>query len=103
MSTKQKKLPKEDDVAPIGHNKAGGVAADQLKSILERIENLMEEKAGLAADIRDVFAEAKGNGFDVKTLRRIIKLRAMESSERAEQAALLETYGKALGEEFSFL
>ncbi|WP_084627943.1 DUF2312 domain-containing protein, partial [Elstera litoralis] len=53
----------------------GGVAADQLRSYIERIERLEEEKAGIAADIKDVFAEAKGNGFDVKTMRQIIRLR----------------------------
>lgn len=104
MTTKSKKLPKEEDVpAAAGHNRKGGIAADQLKSIIERVETLMEEKAGIAADIRDVFAEAKGNGFDVKTIRRIIKIRTMETSDRDEQAALLDIYGNALGEEFSFL
>lgn len=77
--------------------KVGGVAADQLKSIIERVERLEEEKAGLAADVRDVFAEAKGNGFDVKILRQIIKLRKLETSERDEQEHLLDLYKAALG------
>ena len=78
-------------------SKVGGIAGDQLKSIVERIERLEEEKAGLASDIRDVFAEAKGNGFDVKVLRQIIRLRKVDNAERDEQEALLDLYMKALG------
>lgn len=83
----------------VGHNrtKVGGVAADQLRSIVERIEKLEEEKAAIGADIRDVFAEAKGNGYDVKAIRQILKLRKMESHERNEQEAVLDTYLRALG------
>lgn len=77
--------------------KTGGIAADQLRSIVERIERLEEEKSGIAADIRDVFAEAKGNGFDVKALRQIVKLRKIEESERDEQEHILDTYRRALG------
>ncbi|MBX9844880.1 MAG: DUF2312 domain-containing protein [Xanthobacteraceae bacterium] len=73
------------------------VAADQLKSIIERIERLMEEQAGLAADIKDVFAEAKANGFDVKVLRKIISLRRKDHDERQEEEAILELYLQALG------
>src|SRR5436189_4326532 len=85
--------------SPIGHNKTrvGGVAVDQLKSVISRIEKLEEEKAGLAADIRDVFAEAKGNGFDVKAIRTIIKLRKMDAQEAEEQETVLDTYRRALG------
>lgn len=75
----------------------GGIAADQLSSIVERIERLEEEKAGLASDIKDVFAKAKGNGYDVKTLRKIIALRKMDASERAEADHMLATYCRALG------
>jgi uncharacterized protein (UPF0335 family) len=75
----------------------GGVAVDQLRSVIERIERLEEEKAALAADIREIFAEAKGNGFDSKALRQIIKLRKMEANERYEQEAILDTYLRALG------
>ena len=71
--------------------------AGQLKSIIERIERLEEEKKALADDIRDVFAEAKGTGFDTKVLRRIVSLRKQDLSERQEQDALLETYMAALG------
>ena len=77
--------------------KVGGVAVDQLKSIIGRVEKLEEEKAGISADIRDVFAEAKGNGFDVKAIRSIIKIRKMDASEREEQETILDTYLNALG------
>ena len=75
----------------------GGVAGDQLRSYIERIERLKEEKAALAADVREVFAEAKGNGFDVKIMRQVLKLRKMDSNDRAEQEALLDLYMSALG------
>jgi uncharacterized protein (UPF0335 family) len=77
--------------------RVGGVAVDQLKSIIGRVEKLEEEKSGISADIRDVFAEAKGNGFDVKAIRQIIKLRKMDASEREEQETMLDTYMRALG------
>lgn len=73
------------------------IAADQLKAFIERIERLEEEKAALAADIRDVYAEAKGNGFDVKIMRRIVSLRRQNHAERQEQEAILELYLQALG------
>ncbi len=71
--------------------------AGQLKSIIERIENLEEEKRQIGADIKDVYGEAKANGFDVKILRKIISLRRKEAAERQEEEALLETYLHALG------
>jgi len=71
--------------------------AGQLKSIIERIERLEEEKKALADDIRDVYAEAKGTGFDTKVLRKIISIRRQDVSERQEQDALLEVYLAALG------
>ncbi len=77
--------------------KAGGVAVDQLKSIIARVEKLEEEKGGISADIRDVFAEAKGNGFDVKAIRTILKMRKMDASEREEQETILDVYLNALG------
>lgn len=76
---------------------SSSVAADQLKSIIERIERLEEEKAGLASDISDVYAEAKGTGFDVKALRKIISLRKKDHAERQEEEAILELYMQALG------
>jgi uncharacterized protein (UPF0335 family) len=72
-------------------------AKDQLKAIVERIERLEEEKKAIADDIRDVYAEAKGNGFDVKTLRTVVRLRKQDKNDRAEQEAILETYLHALG------
>jgi uncharacterized protein (UPF0335 family) len=72
-------------------------ARDQLKAIIERVERLEEEKKALSDDIRDVFAEAKGNGFDVKALRAVIRLRRLDADERREQDAILETYLHALG------
>lgn len=79
--------------------KAGGIATEQLRRIVSRIEKLEEEKAGLAADIRDVFAEAKGNGFDVKALRSVIRLRKKSADEREEEWSILDTYLHALGME----
>ena len=74
-----------------------GITAEQLRSYIERIERLEEEKAGIASDIKDIFAEAKGNGFDVKTMRQILKIRKMDASDRDEQEALLDLYMHALG------
>jgi uncharacterized protein (UPF0335 family) len=74
-----------------------GVARDQLKSIVERIEKLEEEKAAIAGDIKEVYAEAKANGFDAKTLRQVVRLRKQDSTERQEQEALLDLYLHALG------
>ncbi|PCJ68228.1 MAG: DUF2312 domain-containing protein [Rhodobiaceae bacterium] len=73
------------------------VAQGQLRSFIERIERLEEEKAALAADIKEVYDEAKGNGFDTKILRQIVKLRAMDTAERQEAEAILELYLHALG------
>ena len=72
-------------------------AKDHLKAFVERVERLEEEKKALADDIRDVYAEAKGNGFDVKALRTVIRLRKLDVNERKEQEAVLETYLHALG------
>lgn len=73
------------------------VAADQLRLFIERVERLEEEKKGIADDIRDVYAEAKSNGYDTKTIREIVKLRRMEPHARREREALLDTYKAALG------
>ena len=72
-------------------------AKDQLKAFIERVERLAEEKKALSDDIRDVYAEAKGIGYDVKALRTIVRLRKMEESERKEQETILDTYKVALG------
>ena len=76
---------------------AVGIARDQLKSIVERIERLEEEKAALSSDIKDVYAEAKANGFDTKILRTVIRLRKQDSAERQEQEAILDLYLHARG------
>ena len=72
-------------------------AKDQLKSIVERVERLEEEKKAIADDIKDVYSEAKAHGFDVKALRTIVKMRKQDANERKEQEAILETYLHALG------
>ena len=72
-------------------------AKDQLKAIIERIERLEEEKKATSDDIRDVYAEAQGNGFDTKALRTIVRMRKMDSDERREQQEVLDTYLHALG------
>jgi uncharacterized protein (UPF0335 family) len=77
-------------MAGTGHN-------GQLKAVVERIERLAEEKKSIADDIRDVYAEAKGNGFDVKALHEIVRLRKQDATKRAEHEAILETYMIALG------
>jgi len=75
----------------------GGIAADRLRSFIERIERLEEEKAGLAADIKEVYAEAKSAGFDGKTMRAIVRLRKLDPASRQEQEHLLDVYRNALG------
>ena len=73
------------------------VAQDQLRAFIERIERMEEEKAAIAADIKEIYAEAKGNGFDTKVLRQVIRIRKQDRSERLEQEAILELYLAALG------
>lgn len=75
----------------------GGIAGDRLKSFIERIERLEEEKKALAGDIKEVFAEAKGTGFDTQIMRMVLKLRKMDKDDYDEQQSLLEVYKKALG------
>jgi uncharacterized protein (UPF0335 family) len=74
-----------------------GVAAEELKQFIERIERLEEEKKAIADDVKDVFAEAKGRGFDTKAIRTIVRLRSKEPHEREEEEAILELYKSALG------
>ena len=80
----------------MAENEVGGIDSTRLNSLIERIERLEEEKKGTQSDIRDIFAEAKGVGFDVKIMKAIIKLRKMNQADRDEQEFLLETYRKAL-------
>jgi uncharacterized protein (UPF0335 family) len=75
----------------------GGIARERLKSFIERIENLEEEKSALTADIREIYSEAKGIGLDIKTLRQIVSLRKLDSSDRQQQEELLDLYKNALG------
>ena len=74
-----------------------GFAKEHLKSFIERIERLEEEKAALAADIREVYSEAKGTGFDVKIMRQVVRLRKLDTADRQEQDAILDLYLSALG------
>lgn len=90
-------MTKKSEPAPIGHNSVNSVAADQLKAFVERIERLEDEKSTLGLDIREVYAEAKGSGFDTKVLRKLIALRKRDEAERREEAAILELYCQALG------
>jgi uncharacterized protein (UPF0335 family) len=94
-------------MSEIGHNsgetpvsrkvKAGPISADRLKSFVERIEKLTEEKDAIGGDIKDIYSEAKGVGYDTKTIRKVIALRKMDAADRDEQATLLDVYAHALG------
>ena len=84
----------EDDVIGDGHN---SVASGQLRAFIERIERLIEDKEAIQDDIKEVFSEMKGTGFDVKTVRQIIKLRKKDKAERQEEEAILDLYMNALG------
>jgi len=77
--------------------KQGNVTADRLRSYIERIERLEEEKRAVSADVKEVYAEAKANGFDVKAMREIIKLRKLDAATRDEREYMLDTYKSALG------
>ncbi len=98
-----REISDDDLMAGIGDNSgikdepATRFAKEQLKAIIERIERLEAEKKTVADDIKDVYAEAKGNGYDVKALRTIIRMRKQDADERAEQETILETYLQALG------
>lgn len=83
-----------DDVAPIGHN---SVAGDQLRSYIERVERLEEEKATIAEDIKEVYTEAKSAGFDTKAIRKLVRLRKMDQAKRQEEEAILDLYMHAIG------
>ena len=76
---------------------AGGIAADRLRSLVDRIERLEEERKALGSDIKDIYAEAKSAGFDVKVLRQLITIRKQEAAEVEEQETLLDVYRRALG------
>jgi uncharacterized protein (UPF0335 family) len=89
-----------DGTGPIEHSKkakAGAVSADVLRSYIERIERLEEEKKSLGGDIREIYAEAKGNGFEPRVMRKVVTLRRMNAADREEEEALLEVYRRAVG------
>lgn len=89
-----------DGTGPIEHSKkakAGTVSADVLRSYIERIERLEEEKKSLGGDIREIYAEAKGNGFEPRVMRKVVSLRRMNAADREEEEALLEVYRQAVG------
>ena len=75
----------------------GGIAGDRLKSFIERIERLEEEKRALAEDVKEIYSEAKGAGYDVKIIRQIVRIRKMDEDDRDEAEALLDTYLRAIG------
>ena len=77
----------------------GGVAGDRLRTIIERIERLEDEKKALSDDIREIYSEAKGAGFDIKIIRHIVRLRKMDASDRSEMEQVLDVYKRALGME----
>ncbi len=83
--------------AKTGEAAVGGIAADRLRSIIERVERLEEERKALGSDIKDIFAEAKSAGFDVKVIRQILRIRKQEPSDVEEQETLLDIYRRALG------
>jgi len=85
------------DGSSVSKKKAGPISAERLKSFIERVEKLEEERHAIGSDIRDVYSEAKGVGYDVKTMRKVVSLRKMDAADRAEQEALLDTYRHALG------
>lgn len=87
-------------VADGSANVAGAttVAGDRLRSFIERVERLEEEKAAIMSDVKEVYAEAKGEGYDVKIMRQVVRLRKMDRADRQEQEALLDLYLSALGE-----
>lgn len=90
-------MPETQTAADAAERPATRFAKDQLRAIVERIEKLEEEKKATADDIRDVYAEAKGNGFDARAIRKCVNLRKMDADERREQEEVLETYMHALG------
>lgn len=90
-------LAESSETAEPAANRAGSVAGDILRAYVERIERLEEEKKALAADIREVYAEAKGNGYDPKIMRKLIALRRLDQADRREQEELLDIYRHAIG------
>lgn len=96
VNNEMQKIGKKIATSETKPAEVGGIAVDRLRSLIERIERLEEEKAAIASDIRDIFAEAKSAGFDVKIMRMILKLRKMNAADRDAEDYLIETYRKAL-------
>jgi len=90
-------LPLTDPKGAKSRNRPGGMNVGRLKSFIERVEKLGEERKAISDDIRDVYSEAKGVGYDVKTLRKLVALRKLDAADRAEQESLLDIYKHALG------
>ncbi len=86
---------RRENLSEIGHNSL--VAGDQLKALVERVERLEEEKAAIASDVKDIFAEAKANGYDVKIIRKVLRLRKVDAAKRKEEEAMIDLYLNALG------
>ena len=97
MSDVQEPAASRQRQAESEDTEVGGIAVDRLRSIIERVERLEEERKALAGDIKDIFSEAKSAGFDVKVIRQLISLRKKEPSEVEEQESLLDLYRRALG------
>lgn len=91
------RLPENERAVPGDNSGATQFAKDQLKAIIERVERLEEEKKTISDDIRDIYAEARSNGYDVKALRTIVRMRKQDANERQEAETILETYMNALG------
>ena len=96
VNNEMQKIGKKIATSETKSAEVGGIAVNRLRSLIERIERLEEEKAAIASDIRDIFAEAKGAGFDAKIMRTILKLRKMNAADRDAEDYLIETYRKAL-------
>ena len=90
-------MPRNSDTAGPGHNIEVSVVADRLRSLVDRIERLEEERKALSSDIRDIYAEGKSAGFDVKVMRMLIRVRKQEAAEVEDQEMLLDVYRRALG------
>lgn len=90
-------VPLEHVVEKLGEARFGNVSADRLRSLIERIERLEEERKSIGSDIRDIFTEAKSAGFDVKVMRQLVRLRRLDPAEVEEQETLLDVYRRALG------
>jgi uncharacterized protein (UPF0335 family) len=97
MNSIAKPISKVAAESAVDSAEGGGIAADRLRSLVERIERLEEERKALGSDIKDIYAEAKSAGFDVKVIRQLISIRRKEPAEVEEQETLLDVYRRALG------